>query len=274
MNKNIQAKNPPLSSQNQHPAPLKNGSTQHQISQPSRPSQTELTNENQPQPKTIHNKPPQQIQQLDNKIVNNSLSKQLNQKRVQPQQQSSDQQPTPLKPRSQQHHLQQQQQNHHQPQQQQNHHQSQLQHYNRNHVNHQQQPNNSYHQQPQQSKLSKTSQPIQIQDQAAVTFANHLKVRDEDVQQYTFGFFDEQTDQTHKANDNKHSNKNQIPNNNNNLRKQASYQQLSQIEPKQVKIRQSKTSPNSDENRRKYNDKNDANNFNYEQILQFISNGK
>jgi len=123
---------------------------------------------------------------------------------------------------------------------------------------------------PQQKQPQRTTLLNQDQSQAAVTFAHHIQVRDEDDIQYTFGFFDEQPNQTQqpKATVTSHTS------NANNSRKQANqFQQPSLQEPKH-KPKQSKASPNSEENCYKSNDNIDANSFNYEQILKFISNGR
>lgn len=123
-------------------------------------------------------------------------------------------------------------------------------------------------QQPKQPLASQ--QPIQgsqQQQQPAVTFADHIKVRSEDVSQYTFGFFDDQPTPSQQTklittNHNSHAN---------NSRKQPS--QFLQSEHKQ-KPKQVKASPNSEENCYKTKDNFDVNSFNYEQILKYISNGK
>lgn len=99
----------------------------------------------------------------------------------------------------------------------------------------------------------------QTQIQAAVTFAEHLVVRDEDIPLYSFGFFDDQTAQVQQ-------NKATTPISNATLNRKPASQQKPQ--PKQ-----SKASPKSEENSYT-SDIIDANSFNYEQILKFISNGE
>lgn len=107
----------------------------------------------------------------------------------------------------------------------------------------------------------------QDQTEAAVIFAEHIQVREEDCNHYTFGFFEEptipQTQQTKTTLINHSSHVNST-------RKQIS-QQPSKNEQKP---KQSIASPNSEENCYKLNDNVDTNNFNYDQILKFISSGK
>lgn len=103
-------------------------------------------------------------------------------------------------------------------------------------------------------------------ESAIVTFAHHIKVHDEEVQQYTFGFFDEQPDQVRqpklsKTNTNLQSN---------NPRKQSTQTQCNESKSRQ---KQSKTSPLS-EVHYKFKDTVNFNRANYEQILKFISNCK
>lgn len=105
----------------------------------------------------------------------------------------------------------------------------------------------------------------QSHDDAVVTFADHIRVNEEDIGQYTFGFFDEQLG--NQVNHNKSTKSNQ-----NSLATNHSYKQTNQMVQKQ-KPKHSKASPNSEKKRYKFNDNIDANSFNYNQILEFISNG-
>lgn len=100
---------------------------------------------------------------------------------------------------------------------------------------------------------------------AVVTFAHHLKVHDEDVQQqYTFGFFDEQPDQQMQSIKQTNSSQNTNP------RKQSTQAQGNE---NKLKAKQPKTSLNS-ERCYKFKDRVNVDSFNYEQILKFISNCK
>lgn len=150
------------------------------------------------------------------------------------------------------------------------------------------QPLNSQQQQKQQQSPIPTQQQSKQLSQTdirgekppdAVIFANHIKVRDEDTSEYTFGFFDEQTPnkQIQKCNviTNdpilKKSNSNVIINN---VKKQTHPQNEQNLEKVlRSKPKQFKPSPNS-EIRYKSNDNINANSFNYDQILKFISDCK
>lgn len=122
-----------------------------------------------------------------------------------------------------------------------------------------------------QSKQSLKTQPSENPAAAAVTFANHIKVSDDVVEQYTFGFFDHEQKTSQVQQSNPADNSNLILSSTNS-RKQFSHPQQS-IQKESV-TKQSKASPNSEENSCKKHDNIDANSFNYEQILKFIKNGK
>ena len=104
------------------------------------------------------------------------------------------------------------------------------------------------------------------QDDAVVTFADHIRVNDDDVgERYTFGFFDKQQKQqtTIQAKSVKPTSKHNESTNNNS----------SQVGQKH-KLKHLKASLISEQKRYKCNDNIDANSFNYHQILEFISNCK
>lgn len=106
------------------------------------------------------------------------------------------------------------------------------------------------------------------QDEAAVTFADHIRVNDDDDvgQRYTFGFFEEQRQQTNQVKPGKLT-----PKHNEKLVMINS--KTSQVGQKH-KMKHPKASLNSEQKRYKCNDDIDANSFNYHQILEFISNCK
>lgn len=126
--------------------------------------------------------------------------------------------------------------------------------------------------------LEKSPEPHlgESQKEAVVTFAHHLQVHDDDVRQYTFGFFEEQLNQTQQtkptiANQSILVDKNVIVND---PIKPSSLSQQSVSNQPRVDLKQPKASPNSEGKCSKSNDKIDASSFNYDQILKFISNRK
>lgn len=106
------------------------------------------------------------------------------------------------------------------------------------------------------------------QDEAVVTFAEHIRISDDDVNgQYTFGFFDEQRQQTNSQSKptkttTKHNENSPVSNS-----------KLNQNGQKH-KLKHPRASLNSEQKRYKFNDNIDANSFNYHQILEFIRNCK
>lgn len=106
------------------------------------------------------------------------------------------------------------------------------------------------------------------QDEAVVTFAEHIRISDDDVSdKFVFGFFDEKRQQT--GNQSK-ATKTTMKHNENSP--------VSNIKSNQVgqkhKLKHPKASLNSEQKRYKFNDNIDANSFNYHQILEFIQNCK
>lgn len=128
----------------------------------------------------------------------------------------------------------------------------------------------------QQMILEKNQELQEDQKEVAVTFAHHLQVHADDDRQYTFGFFEEQPNQTQQtkstiANHNILVDKNVIVND---LMKHSSLSHQSVNNQPKIYPKQPKASPNSEEKCFKSNDKIDATSFNYDQILKFISNRK
>lgn len=116
-------------------------------------------------------------------------------------------------------------------------------------------------------------QPSGSQDEGAVTFAHHLKVHDDDVRLYTFGFFEEQPNQTQQPKTTTIANQTILVDKNDSMKQSSLSQQSVNNQPK-INLKQPKASPNSEKKCFKSNDKIDATSFNYDQILKFISSRK
>lgn len=96
---------------------------------------------------------------------------------------------------------------------------------------------------------------------AVVTFADHIRPDDDNVdKRYTFGFFEEQ----HTTN---------LDESDKPIMKHNEKHKSNPVGQKH-KMKHIKASLNSDQKRYKFNDNIDATSFNYHQILQFISNCK
>lgn len=119
---------------------------------------------------------------------------------------------------------------------------------------------------PEISHAKRSSQPKQSSSsEAAVTFADHIRVSDDDVgERYTFGFFEEPRQQT---NSHVKAYKSTTKHNEKSI---TSYNKTSQVSQKH-KMKHPKASLISEQKRYKCNDNIDANSFNYHQILEFIS---
>lgn len=150
-----------------------------------------------------------------------------------------------------------------QPQQQPQQHQQLQQH----HPHHQLQQPGQQQPQPKQIANHDNKRKEAKQEEAAVTFAEHIRISDDDVKgRYVFGFFDEQRQQ--QSGNQAKPNKTTIKHNEN-----SPFNNSNQAGQKH-KLKYPKASLNSEQNRYKFNDNIDANSFNYHQILEFISNCK